>query len=484
MTNSNASLAVRAKAVLELRRRRAARNRTIDYSDLRILDKALSLVPLHFNRVQQHLLNNLTGRDLVLKARQQGVSTAIQAYLFKTAITETARVGTLAHDWEGTKKLRDMAQLFYDELPMQSRPARDVNNATRTYYPDTRSTIYINTAGSKAGGRAGTYSHVHGSEVAYWKDAAALMAGLLQGVPVDGQIILESTPNGAHGWFYERCMEALNGKGVWKLHFYAWWWEDGYRIALADGERIEYTADEQRVIALAAQDGILLTPAHIKWRRHKQSELNELFAQEYPEDPYSCFLTSGNGYFQVSGAWFTASTQYPRAECRYVAGLDFGQSNDYTVCVVINATTREQVAMLRVNRQSWADMRLAVRQLCERWRVDTLVVETNSMGNTNIEALYHEFEGTRSDVRISAFTTTHSSKTTILAELRRALDEGGLRLIDDAVLKHELTIFSSRQTQTGLWQLSAPTGEHDDCVMALAFAWHAAGSGSIILGGN
>ena len=49
-----------------------------------------------------------------------------------------------------------------------------------------------------------------------------------------------------------------------------------------------------------------LTPEQLKWRRNKKLELKEFFKQEYPEDPLTCFLTSGNSYFGDMSNVFTA----------------------------------------------------------------------------------------------------------------------------------------------------------------------------------
>lgn len=483
--------------------------RPLTYADLRILDKQHQIVPLTLNQAQRHLLEHLSGRDLVLKARQLGISTAIQAHLFLTAITTTARIGTLAHDAATTDKLREMAQFFYDELPEDARPRRSINNASKTTYPATRSTVYIATAGNRSAGRGGTYSHVHGSEVAFWKDGAALLAGLMQGVPTEGQILLESTPNGQQGWFYEQCMKALDGDPTWRLHFFPWWIDPHYRLdvgtrhassddakcvvrsaneqesafshhALRTTHPIELSDDEMRLVAQHHLDA-----GQIAWRRMKMRELGELFAQEYPEDPYSAFIASGIGYFRLSDALFTAAREAtPQEGHRYVAGLDFGQANDYTVCAVIDVTTRQQVALLRVNRQPWAAIRAQVVDLCRRWGIATLVAESNSMGDTNIEALYGELRNGSVETAIYRFTTTHSTKTSAMAELRLALEEGGLRLLDDPAQRHEMTVFTSEQMPTGTWQLGAPRGEHDDCVIALALAWHAAGGGLFVFGAS
>jgi len=260
---------------------------------LRILDKDKHKKPFTWNKAQRDFNAHRTGRDLILKARQLGFSTYLQGEMFRRLVTSTRTTMTMAHDDETTQKLRRMADRFWENCKFNGiQPARKYANGTLTTYPDYDSEAIIATAGSQEAGRGGTYTDFHGSEVAFWRNAEAIMAGAMQGGNPD--IVLESTPNGAQGYFYEHCMEALDGKGVWTLHFYPWWWDDAYRVALEPGEVIEYREDEKRLAELHH-----LSPEQIKWRRKKQSELKRLFPQEYPEDPRGCFLTSGLRYFSA-----------------------------------------------------------------------------------------------------------------------------------------------------------------------------------------
>jgi hypothetical protein len=426
------------------------------FTDLHIIDKTARLRPLKPNRVQSALLAALTGRDLVVKPRQTGISTIVQALYFLTAISETARVTTIAHDKDTTQKLRDMAQFFYEGLPPEDRPPRIINNAARTRYPKTESWLYYSTAGNTRAGRGGTYNHVHGSEVAHWKDAHKIVAGLLQGVPKSGSIIFES------------------GNSIWTVHFFPWWWDKSFRLPAP----MLTMTDEERDLAARHR----LSRGQIAWRRAKQLELGDLFRQEYPEDLYAAFLKSGESYFHLTPEMLSAPPDAPyRPNHRYVAGLDFGQMDDYTVCAILDATTYEQVDLLRVHRQSWADMRRLVVNLCLKWRVHALVAEANSIGSANIEALRQDMETLRCQTAIIPFQTTHTGKHGIIAALRLALEERHLKLLPDTAQQHELQAFTSRQSTSGIWQLTAPAGTHDDCVIALALANHAIGTGSLIL---
>jgi hypothetical protein len=453
---------MKAAAELELRRRR--RQREIP-NNLILLDKNVQPALYRPNAVQRELLDTLTGRDLVLKARQLGVSTAIQADMFIAAVTRTVLCATLSHDDESTQKLRRMADRFWSELPLELRPRRGIANATTTTYPDTRSEVTIITAGSPNKGRGGTYTYVHGSEVAFWKDAQALMSGVLQGVPAHGRIVLESTPNGAQGWFYERCMEALDGDTRWKLHFFPWWHDEGYRIP---GAQVERLTNEEEFLKSEYD----LSDEQIAWRRQKQRELGPLFVQEYPEDPRSCFITSGAGFFGPLHDVFAASeSTEPRPGMRYVAGLDWGQAQDYTALSIVEVETGQQVELLVINRLPYAEIRARVASACRRWRVQRLVVELNSIGQPNFEALRDELDA---DVpELEGFTTTSSSKQQVLSALRLALEDGALKLLPDPHQIRQMRAYTAQQTRTGHWQYSAPAGEHDDIVIANALAWRA-----------
>lgn len=471
-------LRVRAAAELELRRRSLTLSKAdnIDYrgsnpsefaaARLKVMDKSKQLVPFAYNRAQRDLMGKLTGHDLILKARQLGMSTAIQGLLYQRAVSDTATTMTLAHDDDGTKTLRRMADRFHRNDPQA--PKRGAANDRLSTYPAHDSEALIATAGNRTSGRSTSLSHLHGSEVAFWPDAESIVAGAMQaGNP---EIILESTPNGAQGYFYTLCMEALSGDSPWTLHFYPWWWDDGYQLALDDGETLTFTAEES---ALMEQHD--LTAPQIKWRRAKQAELKQLFAQEYPEDPVACFLTSGAGYFGDVSDVFTAPLD-PKFDSthRYVAGLDFGQTNDPTAFTIIDASVSRQVASGRWARLPWLEMRRRVVEMCKTWNVRILVAEANSMGSTNIEALEAELKAAKLDTKLISFTTTNASKYLIMGNLNATLhDEHGLKLQDEPIQRHELAAFQAKQLPSGAWQLAAPDGEHDDTVIRLALAWHA-----------
>ena len=431
-----------------------------------ILDKDKELVNLKWNKAQRHFHNHRTGRDIILKARQLGFSTYVQAEMFRRTVTSTRTTITLSHDSDTTQKLRRMADRFFDNFP-NVPPVRKYANASLTTYPGFDSTATIATAGNVDTGRGDTYTDFHGSEVAFWPDAERIIAGAMQGGSPD--VILESTPNGAQGHFYELCMEALHGDSIWTLHFYPWWWDEEYRIPLDDGETISYT-DEERALA----DKHALDAEQIKWRRNKKRELKGLFIQEYPEDPVTCFLTSGNSFFGDLTGVFTAplNPEYNPNHV-YVAGLDFGQTNDWTAMPVKDETTNEQVDLLHIRKLPWAEQRSRIVQTYNKWNCRKIGAEMNSIGSPNVEAL-------RADgLNIVGFTTTNASKAEIMSDLYENIHTGGLKLLDIPAERQEMQNFVATQTVTGVWRLAAEGDAHDDIVIGLGIMEWVSGRPSV-----
>jgi hypothetical protein len=456
--------------------------------NLHILNKHANITRYIPNRAQRHFDAHKTGRDVIVKSRQVGISTYVQAEDFVSALTKTTLCATLAHDSSTTAKLRRMAARFYDNLPSDIRPERGLDNATTTTYPATGSEVTIATAGSGNVGRGGTYNRVHGSEVAFWKNANQIMAGIMQGVTPDGEIVLESSPNGAQGYFYEICMNGLAGKGIWTIHFYEWWWADEYHLPLDDNEQLVYTPDEQLLV-----DKHNLTPEQIKWRRYKIAELGDLFFQEYPEDIVSCFLVSGRGVFQIDKPnLFTAYTENrslighvvylldgyeTNTDSVHVMGIDWGQHPDSTAVSIWDSTTYQEIALYITGKRDYEYIIADIVQLAKHFNVRYIVPERNSM-RLQISTLARELQAavpveyderqapvTTFAPKISPFNMSLKSKDDLVKLTQQGINEG-CRMLDVPVAKHELRIFEARQNaSTGSWSYSHPDGEHDDTVI-------------------
>lgn len=427
------------------------------------------LIPFKPLRAQQHFRNHRARRNLVLKSRQLGISTEVTVDMFLEAITRTQRQAVLAHDSETTSLLRRMTKRFWLHLPNHIRPIRSADSATTTVYAGTGSEVTIATAGSLNIGRGGTFNRVHGTEVAFWKDAAAILSGLLQGVPLDGQVDLESTAHGARGWFYEKCMEALDGSKEYAFFFYPWWYDANYYLDFAPGETLTLTEEES---LLSREHNLSLE--QINWRRMKQKELPFSFVEEYPEDAYSAFIHSGNSVFgDITNCTKAPLNAKPIEGHRYVAGGDWGQADDYSGISIIDATDDVEVYLDRYNKMRWDDMQWNMVNACIYWGVETFQPERNSIGRVNVEGLLDKFQSKSYSITTRPIETTNRKKGKWVANLYKGLHNDGLQLLDIDYATSELRMFAQGQTPKGEYTYSAASG-HDDTVIMRLLAWDAA----------
>lgn len=150
----------------------------------------------------------------------------------------------------------------------------------------------------------------------------------------------------------------------------------------------------------------------------------------------------------------------------YVIGVDWARASggDFTVYAVVDATESACVRVERYSGLDFATQRDKLADLCRRFNNAHIIAEYNSIGGPQVEALQS------SGLPVSAFTTTAAAKHQIISALELAFDKRDIRIVNDQALVRELSVFE-RKDRAGLPAYKAPSGEHDDCVIALALAW-------------
>lgn len=189
-----------------------------------------------------------------------------------------------------------------------------------------------------------------------------------------------------------------------------------------------------------------------------------VFAQEV----LAQFLEDGGGVFRGVTAAATATPQdAPVKGHEYVMGVDVARDVDFTVISTIDAHTRDLVHLDRFNQLDFATQSGRLIALTERFQPRVIVVERNSMGIPFVEHLQ------RLGLPVQPFMTTNASKAQIIDGLALAFERADLRILPDPTLIGELQAYESRRLPGGMLRYSAPEGQHDDCVMSLALAFHA-----------
>ena len=315
----------RAAAVDELRRRGYQRNpfQLIRDGILKIKTKAGTYESFLPNPIQSKLLDQIeadygSGRPIryrILKARQEGVSTVVEAVLFVLAAFRSDQNALiLADDLKGANYLFDMSKLYHQSVKEYAPsfiPDLKQSNEKGLKFEANRSQIIIETGDNREAGRKYTFRIVHVSEAAFIPAMGEIMTGLLQSVPdTKGTVvILETTANGVGGYFYDAWSQPESEYSVWRNIFYAWFDNPEYSMRVEDEQRLlttlgndpRYNEFEGEEIEL--KNKYKCTNDQINWRRfaitNKCDGNLDKFHQEYPAYPEQAFLVSGRPVFNI-----------------------------------------------------------------------------------------------------------------------------------------------------------------------------------------
>lgn len=302
MSKPSASLSEREKAI-----RLRLKSEFPHYAAkcLKIRDKNGAVKPFELNKAQLYLHQRIeaqlatTGkvRALILKGRQQGSSTYVGGRFYhKVSHRKGVRAFILTHHDDATSNLFDMTQRYHDNCPDLVKPATSAANAKELHFSNLDSGYKVGTAGNKAVGRSSTIQYFHGSEVAFWPNAAEHAAGVMQAIPdaPETEVLLESTAYGMGNLFHTMWMAAEAGKSDFIAIFVPWFWSDEYRKE--PPKDFQPTAEEEEYKAAHSLDD-----AQLCFRRAKIIELSIggdsgewRFKQEYPATAQEAFQASGH----------------------------------------------------------------------------------------------------------------------------------------------------------------------------------------------
>lgn len=432
----------------------------------KIKTKKGGLNPFVLKESQKDLFNALFthNRVILLKARQLGMSTAVTGYLYHQTImnpgTNTALIG---YNAELTTELLDKVKTFWKTTPEELRPTLHYNSKHEISFPKIDSKIIVLPSTENVG-RGYTLHRVLCTELSAWDRAEDKMMSLEASVPVEGKIIIESTPRGT-GNLYHRMW--VNDKSDYLKKEYGWWWE--------------YTEEEIDKI-----------------RRRMNDE--QSFAQEYGLE----FLTSGRPVFDqkmvrelrkgilnvgddVPGTNYKVTEieglriyKQPDEKKLYVLGADVSEGvngGDYSVVPIIDRMTGEEVAFYRglIAPDRLGSM---INKWGRMYNNALAVVEVNNHGlttltalkNLSYPALYYrpkQFETIgMSYTDKLGWRTTKLTRTLLIDDLAQAIREKTL-IIHSKEILDEMTTFVYNVNNEMVPQQSF----HDDGIFGLGIGY-------------
>jgi len=517
------------KELLRLLEEKNKRNKLKDYENdftsfasenIKIItkDARRGFIDFSFNSCQKKITELLekqledTGkvRAIILKARQQGISTYCAGRVFwKTYFTPHARSVVMAHDSATSDALFNLSKNIIRNMSTVYKPNEIKSNAKEIVISSPHfkkesgdkpiSSYRLYTAGSPEAGRGTTPTIAHLSEVAFWQHDEKILAGLFQGISEapGTEVILESTANGAQGEFYRLWKGALEGENEYLPIFLPWFSTDEYYRDPPEG--FERSSEEELLV-----EQHNLNNGQLYWRRLKIAEGGELkFRQEYPATPDEAFITAGKSVFAMDKVNklisvepkkrmlfdFNALTwedtkdgnldifEYPDWDSNFILAADvaLGVGQDYS-CAVVMDTDRKVIALYRDNYIDPSKFGDLLFYLGRYYNNALLTVESNSMGvatlsrlaqmnyinlykQTKISSISKE-EGT-----VPGFRTTQVTKPHIIGNLKNAVENDDIWIGSKTIIQ-ELKDYVS--TDSG--RTEAAPGCHDDTIMATAIA--------------
>lgn len=478
---------------------------------LKIRTKEGTIAPLILNEAQQIFMKTVidqlqsTGkvRIVVLKGRQQGLSTIIEGILYWWVSQRKAvKAIVMTHLGESTKALFEMTKRYHEQCPEILKPHTKYSSRKELAFDLLDSSYMVATAGGEGVGRGETIQLAHLSEAAFYPPATAKdnINGLLQAIPnAKGTFIfVESTANGIGNPFYDIWTNAVNGTNEFHACFIPWFVQKEYRMEIPEG--FERTPEEEELVKKYGLDD-----QQLMFRRRKIAVNGvEMFNQEYPCHADEAFLTSGRPVFnpqQLQGIIETAPDIVSRLELiseefeeaprgslylykhhnpgeTYYIGADVAmgvRGGDWSVAQILDSK-KQQVGIYRsqVHPDYFATV---LEKLGYFFNTAKIAVESNNHGILTCTRLgkdlaypniYFETsvdKQTENETVTYGFRTTVKTKPLIIDKLRQAFRENDIVVNDKLTLREAMTYVVKDDGK-----LEAEAGCFDDCVMSLAIA--------------
>ncbi len=430
----------------------------------KIKTKSGDIQPFILNEAQKDLFNTVrnNSRVIILKARQIGFSTAMVGFFYHSTImnpgTTTALVG---YNSELTAELLDKVKTFYRTTPDEVRPSIHYNSKFEVSFPRLESKILVLPSTENVG-RGYTITNCLASELAFWEKADEKLMTLEASVPINGKLVIESTPNSV-GNCYHRMWMSDND---YAKKEYGWWWlysRDEIETIRRRMNNPRKFAQEYELEFLAAGRSVF-DPDVVKEQRKNVLKIGDTAEGSekpvYEEDKWRIY-------------------KEPEAGGIYVMGVDVSEGvdgGDYSVATIFNRVTGEEVAMYRA---LMAPDLLAAKldKMGRRYNNALMVVEINNHGLTTVTTLKNllyptlyfrpakmdTLSGTASEKM--GWKTTKITRPLLIDDFAQACRDR-LLTIHSKELVDEMSVF----VYNDKGNMEPQSGWHDDCIFAAGIA--------------
>ena len=196
-----------------------------------------------------------------------------------------------------------------------------------------------------------------------------------------------------------------------------------------------------------------------EWRLAKQTLPEDVFRQEYEAE----FLEDSAGVFRgIEGCLVPAAPAEPTGPV--VVGADIAKHTDYTVLIAMDSLTGACLDKERFNTLDWPIQKERIVAFARKWNA-RIILDATGKG----DPLYDEI--VRLHPAVEPVVFTNPVKVEMIQRLSVAIEQRQVtwpRAWTDVT--DELKRYEYAFTANGRVTYGAPSGFHDDCVIALALA--------------
>lgn len=302
--------------------------------NLYIKNKFANIVPFVPNEPQRSLIDYVLlcikekrpVKVIILKARQMGFSTAVEALCYWwTSTNFNINSVIIGNDEKSSLNLYRMFRRYFDNTNILFKPSVRYNTKSDLTFEKfdengkqigLGSAIKIETAKNKSAGRSDTVNFLHASELGAWENGEDLVASLMQTVPdvevmdKPSMVFLESTAEGRGNYFHKEYVAAVNKKNNYQPLFAPWWILDTYERDATFEDLGQLNDYEKFLVELMRKGHETLghkftvseeaIPRKLAYYRRKAKDFAatpERLPQEYPSTWEESFIASGKNVF-------------------------------------------------------------------------------------------------------------------------------------------------------------------------------------------
>lgn len=453
---------------------------------------------------QERLANNLQNNrfNIILKARQLGISTIVGAYIGTYAMFNPhSDIIIIATNEVVAKELILKTKIFYDFLPNYARPKILNPNNKESIDLENGSRIKASTS-SKNAGRSFTASFLIMDECAFISNAKDIWTSAYPSLSNGGRAILLSSPSGEGNLFYDVWTGAESGENEF-IPTKLYWWdmpgrdEKWKRVTLANLGYDERRFEQEYACSFLSSSNSVVKLDKLHWhlKKNKDAGIKAI-------DNFKC----------IDGGEYKNLFVYkkPEADHVYIFGVDtaegLGQERDASSIVAIDVTTNE--VMMEFNEKDMNEkvFAKALFEIAKTFNNALVVIELRSTGkmvanylidweysnlfwsdrrmsiyndggtnNLKNMAMSNKFdENAPENTLIPGIATNRQNKIIFINEMKVALEENELvNIYTNKMLEQQKVYINKGTTAGGTTPTYGASGRNnDDLVMAFSLAMY------------